>query len=391
MEDARQTPAVGQGGRIFAAACRAFLPLCLLHAVAAGHGREAMPRLELIGATQLPPGARHAGVRIGGLSGLDRAPDGSYRAISDDRGHGRPPRLYTVAIATDASPIVAFAGQTILRAEDGAPFPIDRPTVDPEAIRVASNGHLFWSSEGNWSGIPADRTQSAIYETTGDGRVLRPLTLPAPYLYRDNATGGARANGTLEGLAIGPRGTIFAINEAPAFEDKPAAAPRDAPNPLRLTVFNPASGRPVRQFGYVIPEGRFTVSELLAIDERSFLTIERVVPFDAARGVEARLVQSCITPAATDVLGRASLAGGGYTPMARRVLLDLPFRYHGRRIDNLEAMAWGGRTPDGARTLIVASDNNFSPDEVQQFFVFRPARSRSPAEQDAWRHPGCAR
>ena len=57
-------------------------------------------------------------------------------------------------------------------------------------------------------------------------------------------------------------------------------------------------------------------------------------------------------------------------PMTREVLLDLPGRYDGVLIDNLEGMAWGPRLPDGRRTLILVADDNFNPEETTQFLAF---------------------
>ena len=42
--------------------------------------------LQLLGSASIPTGRLFEGVEFGGISGLDRAADGSYWAISDDRG-----------------------------------------------------------------------------------------------------------------------------------------------------------------------------------------------------------------------------------------------------------------------------------------------------------------
>jgi hypothetical protein len=40
------------------------------------------------------------------------------------------------------------------------------------------------------------------------------------------------------------------------------------------------------------------------------------------------------------------------------------------RIDNLEGMSWGPALANGHRSLVLISDDNFSPDEVTQLLVF---------------------
>ena len=36
-------------------------------------------------------------------------------------------------------------------------------------------------------------------------------------------------------------------------------------------------------------------------------------------------------------------------------------------VDNLEGMTWGPKLPNGERSLILVSDNNFSATQVTQF------------------------
>ncbi|QXT37567.1 esterase-like activity of phytase family protein [Sphingomonas sanguinis] len=331
------------------------------------------PTLELIGVTAIPHDTRFQGIAVGGLSGLDRLPGGSYLAISDDKGDGRPPRFYRLSIALDSRRHrmeVKVNAQILLRDAHGTPFPTDRSVVDPEAIRHAHGDHVYWSSEGTWNADPARRVQPAIYESDAAGRILRSFSLPATYLYVDNRTLGAVSNGVIEGLAVGPRGTVYAINEAPAYQDGATDGGSETVMRHRLTSFDPKSGKPLHQYMYEVPGGRYSVSELLAIDDRHFLSIERIVPFDAQKGVMARIVMSGITNRTTDILSCSALTSCPAVPMTRTVLLDLPERYQGIKIDNLEGMAWGPRLRDGRRTLIVEADDNFSKAEVSQFLAF---------------------
>lgn len=346
----------------------------------ASAARAAPPPLELIASTALPQGSGFHGIAIGGLSGLDRLPNGDYLAISDDKGDGRPPRFYRLAIRIDAPRHrmqVRVRQQVMLRDAQGLPFPTDRMVVDPEAIRHLGHGHVLWSSEGTWQDDPARRTQPAIYESDARGRIVHQFTLPATYLYADNRTRGAESNGVLEGLAIAPDGGVFAINEVPAFEDRPASTGIAASALHRLTRFDPKTRQPTGQYIYAVPDAGFGVSELLAVDDHRFLTIERATPFDMAQGVHVRIVLSTIAPSTSDVLACPALPRCDAVPMTRRVLLDLPGRYQGVLIDNLEGLAWGPRLADGRRTLIAEADDNFSKEERSQFLAFAwtdPAR-----------------
>ncbi|RZJ49569.1 MAG: esterase-like activity of phytase family protein, partial [Acidovorax sp.] len=59
-----------------------------------------------------------------------------------------------------------------------------------------------------------------------------------------------------------------------------------------------------------------------------------------------------------------------YTPMTRRVLLEMPLTWQGVKLDNIEAITWGHTLPNGHRTLVLAADNNFTTDtQANQFIV----------------------
>ncbi|MGY0203686.1 esterase-like activity of phytase family protein, partial [Acinetobacter soli] len=45
--------------------------------------------------------------------------------------------------------------------------------IDPESIRMAQNGHVYISSEGNYSSNSTDLYQPFIREYSGDGAIIR--------------------------------------------------------------------------------------------------------------------------------------------------------------------------------------------------------------------------
>ena len=49
-------------------------------------------------------------------------------------------------------------------------------------------------------------------------------------------------------------------------------------------------------------------------------------------------------------------------------MLDL--KTLGIPLDNVEGMAFGKKLPDGRRSLVLVSDNNFSPAAFTQFLLF---------------------
>ena len=138
-----------------------------------------------------------------------------------------------------------------------------------------------------------------------------------------------------------------------------------------------ASGRADRQvaylpepepFGPAMPHGVADsgVSEILLRDERHVWVLERA--WSLATGVSVRLYEADLD-GASDTLGVGTLRPGRYRPTPKRLLLD--FRTSGLpHIDNFEAMAWGPPLPNGHRTLVLCTDDNFNPLQVTQFVVF---------------------
>jgi len=72
---------------------------------------------------------------------------------------------------------------------------------------------------------------------------------------------------------------------------------------------------------------------------------------------------------ATDISSTDSIANlTCIITVAKRLLLD-PGTL-GLTLDNLEALALGAKLPSGGRILVIASDNNFDANRIQQFLAF---------------------
>ena len=97
------------------------------------------------------------------------------------------------------------------------------------------------------------------------------------------------------------------------------------------------------------------------------LSLERSFGFS---GFGAKIFQVIIGNA-TDTSGIASLKGnlGQIEPLKKKLLLDLSEL--GIELDNLEGMTLGPVLPDGSRSLVLVSDDNFRDEQVSQFLLFR--------------------
>jgi hypothetical protein len=354
-------------------------------ALSVGAAQAADFSLRVIGATSLPTGTLFQGVEFGGISGLDRAADGTYWAIADDRGGERgTPRFYNLSLDYDAAGFngVAINSQTYMQRPDGTTFPSNARTVDPEGIRVAPNGNLYWSSEGNWNANAASRYQPFVREMTTSGVFVREFATPAMYNYVDNASTGGRNNKLFEALAVTPNGTIYTANEDALVQDGPLTSVSNG-SVVRLTALDPVSGAAGAQYAYelppipvdAVPGAPFGpdngLPELLAISDTQFIAIERAFAFGVGNTIRLTLAE--ITADTTDVSGIASLTGADYTPMRRTLLLEMPITFEGITLDNIEAISWGKTLANGNRTLVLAADNNFSATQSTQFIALEIA------------------
>jgi len=354
-------------------------------ALSVGAAQAADFSLRVIGATSLPTGTLFQGVEFGGISGLDRAADGSYWAIADDRGGERgTPRFYNLSLDYDAAGFngVAINSQTYMQRPDGTTFPSNARTVDPEGIRVAPNGNLYWSSEGNWNANAASRYQPFVREMTTSGVFVREFATPAMYNYVDNASTGGRNNKLFEALTVTPNGTIYTANEDALVQDGPLTSVSNG-SVVRLTALDPVSGAAGAQYAYelppipvdAVPGAPFGpdngLPELLAISDTQFIAIERAFAFGVGNTIRLTLTE--ITADTTDVSGIASVTGADYTPMRRTLLLEMPITFEGITLDNIEAISWGKTLANGNRTLVLAADNNFSATQSTQFIALEIA------------------
>lgn len=361
-------------------------------ALLAGGAQAADLSLRVIGATSLPTGTLFQGVEFGGISGLDRAADGSYWAIADDRGGERgTPRFYNLSLDYDAAGFngVTLNSQTYMQRPDGTTFPSNARTVDPEGIRVAPNGNLYWSSEGNWNANAASRYQPFVREMTTSGVFVREFATPAMYNYVDNATAGGRNNKLFEALTVTPNGTIYTANEDALVQDGPLTSISNG-SVVRLTALDPVSGAAGAQYAYelppipvdAVPGAPFGpdngLPELLAISDTQFIAIERAFAFGVGNTIRLTLAE--ITADTTDVSSFASLTGADYTPMRRTLLLEMPIAFDGITLDNIEGVSWGKTLANGNRTLVLVADNNFSATQSTQFIAIEVSAVPEPEQ-----------
>jgi hypothetical protein len=357
----------------------AVLALALAAASSAAAARDKAPTLEFLGEEILPTGLQFEETEVGGLSSMayDAERD-RYYVIADDQSVIDPARFYTFDLDVadgdlDPADVVVTDVTTLLDAT-GQPFAA--ASFDPEGLALTEDDELVITSEGI-----ATRLIPPWVRLFGlDGRQLEDLLVPRAFVPDAiPQTRGVRLNlGFESGAVVGKH--FWTGSEGALVQDGPAAGLTQQ-SPARLLRYNLASGRPDRQHVYwtdtiaepPVPATNFAVNglvELLPLDRHSFLSMERSFSVGAPGTGNTIKLYTVELAGAKNVAARESLAGqlDRIRPVEKTLLLDLDEL--GIPLDNVEGMAFGPDLPDGRRTLVLVSDNNFAPAQFTQFLLF---------------------
>lgn len=352
----------------------AALTAVLMIAVPASAGPTTDAPQAFLGEAILPTGLQFDGTEVGGLSGIsyDAGRD-VYYAISDDRSQIDPARFYTLRIdlsdgSLDDGDVTVLAVTTLLD-ESEQPFPPG--SLDPESLVLTPDDTVVITSEGD----AVTLIDPFVREFTLDGRQVS--NLPVPKYYDPTATRGIRNNLAFESAGITRSGDyLFTGTENALLQDGPAATLTTS-SPSRILRYNKV-GMLDQELVYVvepvqvppIPADGFAVNglvDLLALSPTRLIAMER--NFSSGVGNDARLYL-VDTAGATNVRGLRALPPGlsFVQPASKTLLFDLDRL--GITLDNLEGVSFGPVLPDGSQSLVIVSDNNFSPTQVTQFLAF---------------------
>lgn len=337
------------------------------------------PGLQFLGQAIVPTGTTFAGTTVGGLSSITYDPaQGVFYSLSDDQSQLNPARFYTLRVDLADGHLdngdVLFTGVTTLLAPDGQPYAPS--SLDPEGLTLTKSGELVVTSEG----IAARAISPWVRQYVLDGTFVGDLPVPDAFQPTSPAH-GVRQNLAFEAAAVAPNGRhLFVGMEGALVQDGPAATLTTG-SPSRILRYNLASGRLDGQYVYFtdpvaevpVPPMAFAVNglvEVLPFNDQFMLSMERSFSVGAPGTGNTIKLYSIAFPGADDVNGLDSLAGmlGNVRLVEKTLLLDL--RTLEIPLDNVEGMTIGPDLPDGRRSLVLVSDNNFAPTQFTQFLLF---------------------
>jgi 3-phytase len=346
---------------------------------------------ELIGTVNIPTGTQFEGTEIGGLSSITYDPARDvYYAISDDQGTIDPVRYYTIAIDISDGQLdpgdITFLEVTIILDPSGMPYAPG--SLDPEGLTLAHEGSLYFSSEGFANRNPV--VDPFINRLNLNGHQNRTLQIPAKFL-PNGSTQGVRTNLGFESLNVTPdQKTLVTASEGALAQDGPAANVGQS-SLARILQYQLSSGQPGSEYVYVVnpvaetpvPDTQFRVNglvELLPLDSLgTMLALERSFSVGAEGGGNTIWLYEISTQGATDVSGKFSLLNETFTPVTKRLILNVEEDL-GIEPDNIEGMAFGPVLPDGRLPLILVSDNNFAANQTTQFIVLAVELESTPTD-----------
>ncbi|WP_251519884.1 MULTISPECIES: esterase-like activity of phytase family protein [Staphylococcus] len=344
--------------------------------------------LKFLGSQSLPQNTTYKGTKVGGLSGITYNPkNNKWLAISDDRSEYNPARFYGLKLNYNQNGFkkVNFKDVETLKQPNGKNYvskdkydsKSDDTVVDPESIRFdpLNNNEILYTSEG-------DRTLGInpfIRKASLNGQYKSDIPVKDTVKMDDKEQKGFRNNQAIEGSTFSADGkTIWTALEGPLKQDDEEPTPEKGAL-SRITQYD-RQGNVLSEVAYPLDpipatpgKGKFAlngVTEMLAINDHQFLTLERA-SVQSADGVFHNYIRvyKIDVNQGTDVKNMASLKGQNVQPVKKECLLNLNDDNF-KKIDNVEGITFGKKLPNGHDSIVLVADDNFNKEQQTQFLAY---------------------
>ncbi len=313
---------------------------------------------------------------IGGLSGIDF--NGKYFVLISDKSTN--PDIFKVDINIKNQKIQSVEFEKVLTIICN-----DIKRFDTESIRFLpkSSGYLI-STEGAIN----SNINAQILEVDQQGQCQKKYDLPKHFDV--GYSNKPRHNGVLEGLSLDyHKQGFWMVNEVPLTGDGKKPKLYNTFSPIRLTHYNLGNSQPDIQYSYdlerlikipFLPFGLNGATEILQIDKTHILLIER--SFSAGHGSKGNRVKLFLVDmsSAENTLNKTNLKKYKGKMLSKTLVFDskliknqLEFGF----IDNIEGISFGPDLPNGNKSLILMSDNNYNAlgKQLNQFILLELIKS----------------
>lgn len=299
---------------------------------------------------------------VGGLSGIDFYNREYYLVCDNDKN----PRYYKAKIDINDFKIKSIEVNDVIEIVDSV------EVLDLESIVVDSIGNeILMVSEGS---IKNGRDPS-FFSVNRQGEIIKKFEIPQ--YFKAKGKQEPRHNGVFEGLASSFDKTGYWIaTELPLKQDGPKPKFLETTSPVRFTYFN-NKGQATRQFAYLLdrvgknPLGNFAVNgvtDILAYAPNKLLVIER--SFSGGYEDQGNIIKlySVDYLEAVNTINLKKLSKANYYPVKKELVFNFETirdQLTNKSIDNIEGISFGPTLPNGNRSIILISDNNFNKDQNQ--------------------------
>ncbi|MGE0632397.1 MAG: esterase-like activity of phytase family protein [Pseudobdellovibrionaceae bacterium] len=324
---------------------------------------------------------------VGGLSSLifDATKDGFY-SLSDDRGRINESRFYFLnfKLKTDKDKKVSFEVEPkeVIFIDQNKK---EKEALDPESFIQLPSGNFLIGSEGDNKTKP--RLKPRLLEVTAQGKWIRDITVPSKFI--PESTGlqmrGIRNNNGFEGMSLAPSGKWFLVGTEETLIQDGLDSNFKVGGTVRFIKYEISGEKiqataewayqldPVEQQGLTSKVVGSGVSEILFVSEDQFLVLERATVIEFGKYTDDLKLFLVTLGSQDDVSSQPTLSKKVKT-LAKKLILDfdtiLPLMNDPKDLDNLEAIAFGPKLPDGRKTLLFGSDNNFQSIQRSLFLLF---------------------
>ena len=350
----------------------------------------------------LTPGLHIDNIPVGGLSALSYDPENRvFFALSDDKGKSHKngniyfPRFYEMKLQrTGEKYSFELTKQTALLNKNNQHI---QGGIDPEGIVFLDDDTIFISSEGEQEQTSTQKIPPALFIYNIDGQLKAESSIEGVFWdYNKVGSYGVKKNKGFEALTVDTDNNQLWMATEESLHQDDLLGPADSQavtnrEYIRFNQIDLSTMRIKAQYIYPIQSdieqgtlsGSNGVTDFLSVGDSRLIVLERAYlkqPIASSNIKQnATLIQLFLADCsrASNVAAYQALQGNQFVMCGKSQITGDLSRFINGYVDNIEGIAKGPPVPPGPGVspgefvLVLVSDNNFSPEQQNQFLFFR--------------------